>query len=621
MSSASSIISSTFSRASTHALSFSSASSISSPFSGLLHVDRHGFLKSSHRAGGPVLTSLPAWTTEDTSTNNPARIQARAREILGDLKVEFSAVALKGRISKVDPEPTPIPTVVIIVPDVPQPDLWYKAVRKIHRDLDPWLHGISVEIIEEKLYNGLYCFPVEQTHSIYSKWETIAKYILSNLNIQEWTSLQCWRYGSNCDRHLNPVTIIVEVLKTSTESFYTAAQTIRGLLEQFHEPNVDILFMKDGKQAPVEETKIAHPKACRGAVYSGVSLGIHDSSARTCTLGGLVQIRLPNISRWHTYGLTCFHAVWPPEGTRSEQLLKIRGAEDALSQWEYGPLKLTNPPSRIAQKILKVDQPSLGDIEQTIAAIDKNITAYRTKDFLELEAAKKAIDEGQDEWMPDSAVRLYEGMASHLRILEAARQPFATMRDNGTYFLGYVAAGSGLYRTRGTNAEDAVRMDWALINITPDRLQTEIHDGDIPCNQPFDSDATASPQFLLNPQLKVYPGMELYKTGRSIGTTRRQYNGLKSVNISRARKANGGSYILPTWEHSVSRSSIGEAFSETGDSGSWVYTARGEVFGMLNAGNMRLETASVSCIFDIFNDIKELTGASEVRIAPSLPFT
>jgi hypothetical protein len=252
----------------------------------------------------------------------------RAREILCDLKVQFFAVALKGRVSKVDPEPTPIPTVVVIVPDVPQPDLWYQAARKIQSDLDPCLHGISVEIIEEKLYNDLYCFPVEQTHSIYSKWGTIAKSILSSLNIQEWTSLQCWRYGSNRDRHLNTVTIIVEVLKTSTESFHTAAQIIRGVLKQFDEPDVDVLFTKDGKQCPVEETKIAHSKAYRGAIYPGVSLGFHDNSAGTCTLGGLVQIRFPNISRWHTYGLTFFHAVWPPGGTRSEQMLRIQGAED-----------------------------------------------------------------------------------------------------------------------------------------------------------------------------------------------------------------------------------------------------------------------------------------------------
>jgi hypothetical protein len=125
-----------------------------------------------------------------------------------------------------------------------------------------------------------------------------------------------------------------------------------------------------------------------------------------------------------------------------------------------------------------------------------------------LEATKKAIDEGHNEWMPDSGVRLYEGMASHLRIHEAVRQPFATMRDNGTYFLGYVAAGSGLYRTRETATGDAISMDWALISINPDRLQTGIHDSDIPCNQvryrysetvPWLMDDPFSPSILIQP--------------------------------------------------------------------------------------------------------------------------
>ncbi|KAJ5385023.1 hypothetical protein N7517_002934 [Penicillium concentricum] len=105
MSSRTSAVSSTFSRASAHALSFSSASSLSSPFSGPTHVDRHGFLKSSYRAGGPVLSSLPAWTTDNTFTHDAVQFQSRARAVLEDLKIQSSFVILKGRLSKVDPEP------------------------------------------------------------------------------------------------------------------------------------------------------------------------------------------------------------------------------------------------------------------------------------------------------------------------------------------------------------------------------------------------------------------------------------------------------------------------------------------------------------------------------------
>ncbi|CDM37932.1 unnamed protein product [Penicillium roqueforti FM164] len=38
----------------------------------------------------------------------------------------------------------------------------------------------------------------------------------------------------------------------------------------------------------------------------------------------------------------------------------------------------------------------------------------------------------------------------------------------------------------------------------------------------------------------------------------------------------------------------------------------GEVFGMLNCGDRRKGKINSSCIFDIFKDIKDLTGAAEV---------
>jgi hypothetical protein len=272
-----------------------------------------------------VLTSLPALTTDNTFTHDPVQLYGPARKALHDLNLHFSFVFLKGRTSKVDPEPAPIPTLLILMPDIPQPDLWYRAAKRIHSDLKPHMQGISVEIIEEKLYDGVYCFPVEQTHSIYPKWKTIAETLLANLDIQEWTGLESWRYGTNTAKHLNPVTIIVQVEKSSTQSFLTTHQIIRGILAHFDEPNVDILFMRDGKQNLVENP-VLDLNSCRGAIHPGVSLGIHGSSARTSTLGGFVQLRFSGESHWHTYGLTCFHAVWPPEGKRAESMLQIEGA-------------------------------------------------------------------------------------------------------------------------------------------------------------------------------------------------------------------------------------------------------------------------------------------------------
>ncbi|KAJ5836655.1 hypothetical protein N7447_002681 [Penicillium robsamsonii] len=620
MSSTSSAASSAFSRASAHSLSFSSISSDSSPFSGVLHVDHQGFLKSSHRAGGPVLTSLPALATGNTFTNNPVQLCELARKTLRDLKLDFSEVGLTGRISKVDPEPAPIPTLVIFMPDISQPDLWYEAAKQIHRDLEPQLHGISVEMIEEKLYAGAYCFPVEQTHSIYPKWKSIAEIILINLNIEEWTGLECWRYGTNPAKNLNPVTIIVQVEKSSTQSFLTANQTMRGILTYFNESGVDILFMKDGKQNLVENPML-DPNSCRGAIHPGVSLGIHGSSAVTSTLGGFVQLRFSGQSHWHTYGLTCFHAVWPPEWKRPESMLQIKGAVTALSQWEYGPLRLEHPPSSIARQILKVDHPSLKDLQHTINVIDGHIDTFKTGEFLEWEATQRAIDQGEDLCIPESAARRYKGIAKRISEFKAVRQQFATMRDNRFYFLGHVIAASGVYRTKKNDADQLISMDWALIDIDPGRLQPQIHGNKVEGNRPFGNGPTGlvlASEFQFNPQLKVHSGMMLYKTGRSSGATSAPYNGLIKVDICRQKTESGGFQKIPTWVHSVANETP-QAFAEPGDSGSWVYTNYSDVFGMVLSGNERLGTASISSIFDIFKDIKVLTDAAEVRIAPGPP--
>lgn len=51
-----------FGKASAYALSFYSTSATSSPLSGSVYVDRHGFLKLSQRVRGPMLCSLQALT-------------------------------------------------------------------------------------------------------------------------------------------------------------------------------------------------------------------------------------------------------------------------------------------------------------------------------------------------------------------------------------------------------------------------------------------------------------------------------------------------------------------------------------------------------------------------------
>jgi hypothetical protein len=256
-------------------------------------------------------------------------IETMAREVLNELHLEFLECQVNGRHSKVEPEPASIPTVVIQMPNRPQPELWCYAARKVHQKLEGrGYSGFSVELIEATLLWGIYCSPVEPHHSIFSKWRNVVEEIIRRSDTREWTGMDCWRYGTNVDRKSNPITVIVRVARSSKGPFTTAARFAHGILASFDETGVDVLFQKDGKRRFEANPKALPLESTSGKVYPGVSIGIHSSEAGSATLGGLVQLRFKGKSDWSTYGLTCFHCIWPPENHRENPKMRTPEAKD-----------------------------------------------------------------------------------------------------------------------------------------------------------------------------------------------------------------------------------------------------------------------------------------------------
>ncbi|KAJ5617636.1 hypothetical protein N7537_002750 [Penicillium hordei] len=630
----SSFTSSTLSKASCHALSFYSTSSSSSPFGGSVHVDSHGFLKSSHRAGGPTLCSLPALTKTNIPSTVPRlslRTQDRTASILGEHGLGFSYVRLVGRISKVDPEPEPILTMLIVMPDQPNPDKWYRALRHIQPELAKDIPGICVELIEEQLNRGIYCSPVNRGHPIYRKWPSIVDFILSHADFREWTALECWRYGTDTVRQLNPVTVIVQVRKTSTYPFITAARHLHGILAYFDLADVDVLFQRDSN-TPLVQNPTLDRDVCAGAIHPGVSLGIHQCSAGTSTLGGLVQLQFSGQTEWRTYGLTCFHAVWPPTNHRNPEWFKIHNAGKvnlAIATWEFSPLDPRKSESfpDVAQQILWVDHPSLRDLDNTIKGNNDIIADLRTPRFLQCE---KEMNKGDDGLLPESAQAHYRAVVRQIQAIEETRSAFIAMRDSGSYLLGHVYAGSGLNRTpelkntEGTQEPRLISTDWALIKINPERLQPQQHGDKISGNRPFHYSRFGHPgwlpeQFIYDPNFEPLCGLKLHKCGRSTGITTGTYSFLDCVRFTETLDEYGMAQTIPTWEHKVASGPDG-SFAEKGDSGSWIYTQDGAVVGILKSGDQSKDTGTMTLMSEIFDDIKSITGATNVRIAPDPDF-
>jgi hypothetical protein len=138
-------------------------------------------------------------------------------------------------------------------------------------------------------------------------------------------SLGCWRYGVSQTPTENPITVVVGVEKQSTKQWTADSRRIQGILSHFGVSGVDNLFQKNEIRRYMENLTLA-PGACHQSLRPSVRIGIDQSTAGSSTLGGLVKLQFRN-QQWRQFGITCFHAVYPPPHHRVT-LNPIPGAAD-----------------------------------------------------------------------------------------------------------------------------------------------------------------------------------------------------------------------------------------------------------------------------------------------------
>lgn len=289
------------SRASAHALSFSSSLLTHETLllSSEVKVDENGWVRSPRRVGGPTLCSLPVrvdrvsdqYNKQTWFYSNKLHIFTEVEGILQAHGITSKEVLALGRRSYTDPEPEPIPTVLVMMDHQSVNNNWLIAAKEIHRKLVGEFRGISVEIIDERLNTRMHCYPVERSHSVFGKWERIANAIMCDhlMNREEWNGISIWRYGSRSDSSLNRVTLIVNVQRPAVGPFETSRQRIQDVLAtEREENNVDILFLEASFELYAQTSGVPED-ACTKALKPGVSIGIVNSSAGSLTLGGIVD--------------------------------------------------------------------------------------------------------------------------------------------------------------------------------------------------------------------------------------------------------------------------------------------------------------------------------------------
>ena len=113
------------------------------------------------------------------------------------------------------------------------------------REIHFIFNGSTVEVIDLELEIEPACFPICETDGIYKAWDVICWYILNQLDIFNWTGLECWRYGRCPDLMGNNPTIIIGIREDSPKLHHQHTQKTQGILTQFEQTDISILFMKD----------------------------------------------------------------------------------------------------------------------------------------------------------------------------------------------------------------------------------------------------------------------------------------------------------------------------------------------------------------------------------------
>ncbi|KAJ5488688.1 hypothetical protein N7539_003578 [Penicillium diatomitis] len=595
-------------RAKSHALNFIPATSGPTPFDGPFQIDEAGFLQSPHRAGGPVLCSLPAENVPVVSrlvnvTNFPANrrgISDIVVTILQSKHVNFDSVAVEGRRSLLNPEPEAIRTCVIRTTKLPMNAA--ALAKEIYADLRRSHYNVNVEIIDIIARLPIRSFPVLSSDKIREDWERIACEIIEILHSNEWIGIGCSRYGVEETAEENSVTVVIRIQKDSTQDWTSAARSISSLLTSCNIRDTNTLFEKNerflGAGSPILPSQVI-PRTVR----PGVSIGIHGSTAGSSTLGGLVDLRWPG-KDWETFGITAFHGVWPPPAHR-EGLRRRSGADADLQYWKTNPVRPEDA-TRVSG-LLEIDHPSLGDLKGEILHKTEHIQAIEFHDRVsriqqkmmrcELDPDSDVVTPGEQAW--------YSRQMEIISALAEQRDKTHTFIRDKSYYLGPVFAGSGLWRTIARRHDQGIA-DWALIGIPRERRGA---------NEPHrDSNMIVSPKFQFTAQPQ--DSQKYAKVGRSSGFTVGKYNGLRDVQLHIVLDDQGKEIGKITREHVICS---GEkfVFAEPGDSGSLVYDPFTEDVVGLFWGAYRAGTeAFFTPIEEVFEDIKNVTGACEVRLTP-----
>ena len=292
-----------------------------------------GFLNENMRVGGPYLCSFPVESVflkgRDPIFDQRGGGKVPLNMILRTLvryEVDVTDIVPMGRRSKVNPEPGPVPTVLVVAKRKVIDETWLMACRDIRAGLVELGHDdIAVEILSWANYEARKMFVVESTHEIVPVWTDVLNLIMDIIPINEVNMIGCYRRGRSYDAAENPPTVVILVALHSNRDWRETRESIVDILDRFQLPMVAVEMLKGALERTGDSYPgDLNPNDIKGPARIGGSLGSSEVKHSSSTFGGFIDLKCPQTGLWKMFGLTCYHCVVPPEEHRSKDMVKSK---------------------------------------------------------------------------------------------------------------------------------------------------------------------------------------------------------------------------------------------------------------------------------------------------------
>lgn len=213
-----------------------------------------GFITEDLRVGGPYLCSIPLYSLTVPDTHHLARFVGKDQQkfmdsvasILRNHNVDYMSFDICGRQSKIDPEKSPVPTLLVHANRHGLDNSWVNASRAISAYLKcEGQTGVSVEIVDPKLYDPLQYSSVLPTDAIFLVWDQVLEAILARINLADVNTVGCYRIGKSRNKHNNPPTIYITVSRSSSSRpWKDVREQVVNILNRFSLTAAGVLIVK-----------------------------------------------------------------------------------------------------------------------------------------------------------------------------------------------------------------------------------------------------------------------------------------------------------------------------------------------------------------------------------------